>query len=162
MRVSVFGLGYVGCVTSACLADADHDVVGVDIDRDKVDMINRAVPPLVEPGLGDVLSKVVAAGRLHASASTEEGVKTTELALICVGTPGRASGQLDDSALDRVGVQIGRALRARTTPFSVVLRSTVVPGTTERVLLPAIATGTAGTSLRPLGIAVNPEFMREG
>jgi len=162
MRVSLFGLGYVGCVTSTCLAEAGHDVVGVDIDQDKVDMINRAVPPLVEPGLGDVLSKVVAAGRLRATASTEEAVKTTDLALICVGTPGRASGQLDDSALDRVGVQIGRALRARTTPFSVVLRSTVVPGTTERVLLPAIARGTAGTSFRPLGIAVNPEFMREG
>src|SRR5262245_19017670 len=105
-------------------------------------MINRAVPPLVEPGLGEVLSKMVAAGRLRATPSTEEAVKTTDLALSCVGTPGRASGQLDDSALD--GVQIGRALRARTRPFTVVLRSTVVPGATERVLLPAVASGTPG------------------
>ena len=162
MRVSVFGLGYVGCVTSTCLAEAGHDVVGVDVNQDKVDMINRAVPPLVEPGLGDVLSKVVESGRLRATPSTEEAVKATDLALICVGTPGRASGQLDDSALDRVGLQIGRALRSRTTPFTVVLRSTVVPGTTERVLLPAVARGTAGASFAPLGIAVNPEFMREG
>jgi GDP-mannose 6-dehydrogenase len=162
MRVSVFGLGYVGCVTSTCLAEAGHEVVGVDVNQDKVDMINRAVPPLVEPGLGELLTAVVKTGRLRATASTEEAVKATELALICVGTPGRVTGQLDATALDRVGWQIGRALRARKTPYSVVLRSTVVPGTTERVLLPAVARGTAGASFAPLGIAVNPEFMREG
>ncbi len=162
MRVSVFGLGYVGCVTSACLAEAGHEVVGVDVNREKVEMINAAIPPLVEPGLAELLAQVVEAKRLRATVSTEEAVNATDLALISVGTPSRANGQLDDTAIDRVGWQIGRALRARRTPYTVVLRSTVVPGTTEKVLLPAIARGTAGASFAPLGIAVNPEFMREG
>ena len=162
MRVSVFGLGYVGCVTSACLAAAGHEVLGVDVNRDKVDMINGAMPPLVEPGLGELLAEVVGAKRLQATMSSEEAVRATDLALICVGTPGRANGQLDATAVDRVGWQIGRALRSRRDPYTVVLRSTVVPGTTERVLLPALARGTGGTSFAPLGIAVNPEFMREG
>jgi GDP-mannose 6-dehydrogenase len=161
MRVSVFGLGYVGCVTSACLAEAGHEVVGVDVNREKVEMINAAVPPLVEPGLGELLTQVVGK-RLRATVSTEEAVNATDLALICVGTPSRSNGQLDDTAIDRVGWQIGRALRSRRTPYTVVLRSTVIPGTTEKVLLPAIARGTAAASFAPLGIAVNPEFMREG
>ena len=162
MRVSVFGLGYVGCVTSACLAKAGHEVVGVDVNEEKVGMINAALPPLVEPGLGELLADVVGRRRLRATNSVEEAVTATDLALLCVGTPGRATGQLDATAVDRVGWQIGRALRARRTPYTVVLRSTVVPGTTEKVLLPAIARAAAATSFAPLGIAVNPEFMREG
>ena len=162
MRVSVFGLGYVGCVTSACLAKAGHEVVGVDVNPEKVNMINAAVPPLVEPGLGELLADVVGQRRLRATISIEEAVNATDLAMICVGTPSRATGQLDATAVDRVGWQIGRALRSRRGPYTVVLRSTVVPGTTEKVLLPAIARAAAGTSFAPLGIAVNPEFMREG
>ena len=162
MRVSVFGLGYVGCVTSACLAQAGHETVGVDVNRDKVAMVNEGVPPLVEEGLAELLADVVSKKRLRATVSVDEAVNATDLALICVGTPSRVNGQLDATAVDRVGWQLGRALRSRRTPFTVVLRSTVVPGTTEKVLLPAIARGTAGASFPPLGIAVNPEFMREG
>ena len=161
MRVSVFGLGYVGCVTSACLAKAGHEVVGVDLNRDKVEMISAARSPIVEPGLGDVLAEVVFSGRLRATDSTEEAVQATDLALICVGTPGRGNGQLDTSAVERVGEEIGRALRDRDR-YTVVLRSTVLPGTTEKRLAPAIARG-AGRALEGwLGLAVNPEFMREG
>src|SRR5262245_37155225 len=108
MRVSVFGLGYVGCVTSAGLAKAGHEVVGVDINREKGDMINAAVSPLVEPGLGEVLSDVVGRGRLRATCSPEEAVQATDLALLCVGTPSRATGQIDTTAVDRAGWQIGR------------------------------------------------------
>jgi GDP-mannose 6-dehydrogenase len=161
MRVSVFGLGYVGCVTSACLAKVGHEVVGVDLNRDKVEMISEARSPIVEPGLGDVLAEVVFSGRLRATDSTDEAVQATDLALICVGTPGRGNGQLDTSAVERVGEEIGRALRGRDR-YTVVLRSTVLPGTTERRLAPAIARGAERALEGWLGLAVNPEFMREG
>ena len=161
MRVSVFGLGYVGCVTSACLAKAGHEVVGVDLNRDKVEMISAARSPIVEPGLGDLLAEVVFSGRLRATDSTDDAVQATELALICVGTPGRGNGQLDTSAVERVGEEIGRALRGRDR-YTVVLRSTVLPGTTEQRLAPAIARGAGRPLERWLGLAVNPEFMREG
>jgi GDP-mannose 6-dehydrogenase len=161
MRVSVFGLGYVGCVTSACLAKAGHEVVGVDLNRDKVEMISAARSPIVEPGLGDLLAEVVFSGRLRATDSTDDAVQATDLALICVGTPGRANGQLDTSAVERVGEEIGRALRGRDR-YTVVLRSTVLPGTTEKRLAPAIARGAERALEGWLGLAVNPEFMREG
>jgi GDP-mannose 6-dehydrogenase len=162
MRVSVFGLGYVGCVTAACLAKAGHQVIGVDITPDKVVMVNDAVPPVVEPGLGEVLAEVVWDKRLRAIASTENAVKETELALVCVGTPSRSNGRLDITAVDRVAHEIGAALASRSDPFTVVLRSTVLPGTTEQVFIPALLSG-AGRGLdASLSVAVNPEFMREG
>ncbi len=162
MRVNVFGLGYVGSVTAACLAKAGHEVIGVDIDEEKVAMINNGASPVVEPGLGALVAEVVTARRLRASISTPEAVRNATIGLICVGTPGRASGQLQVDALKRVGQEIGQALAERDDPYTVVLRSTVLPGTTERVLVPALHSG-AGRDLEPgLRIAVNPEFMREG
>ena len=161
MRVSIFGLGYVGCVTSACLAKAGHQVIGVDINPDKVAMVNAGTSPLVEPGLGELLAEVTAAGRLRATTSTDDGVSGSDLALICVGTPSRDNGQLDVDAIRRVAEGIGHRLRQHPRPYTVVLRSTVLPGTTESVLEPALR-GT-GTPLLPgLTVAVNPEFMREG
>jgi GDP-mannose 6-dehydrogenase len=162
MRVSVFGLGYVGCVTSAGFARVGHEVVGVDLSREKVEMINAALAPVVEPELGELLKDVVAAGRLRATVSPDEAVNATDLALICVGTPGRANGQLDISAIERVGREIGRALERRRTPYTVVLRSTALPGTAELVLAPAIAEGARREPGRWLRLGVNPEFMREG
>jgi len=161
MRVSVFGLGYVGCVTAACLAKAGHRVVGVDINPDKVAMVNSGVSPLVEPGLGELLAEVTKAGRLRASTSSDEAVRETDLALICVGTPGQDNGQLDVNAVRRVAEQIGQSLRSHPKPYTVVLRSTVLPGTTESVLLPALQ-GPGAVALPDLAVAVNPEFMREG
>jgi len=162
MRVSVFGLGYVGCVTGACLAKLGHEVLGVDINKDKVAMVNAAESPLVEPGLAELLREVVGKRQLRATTSTEEAVAGSDISLICVGTPSRPNGQLDVDAVERVGREIGHALRGRKETFTVVLRSTVLPGTTERVLLPALLAGTGeeyGPSMR---VAVNPEFMREG
>src|SRR6058998_937399 len=162
MRVNVFGLGYVGSVTAACLAKAGHEVIGVDIDEEKVAMINDGASPVVEPGLGAVMSEVVATRRLRGTISTPEAVRHATIGLVCVGTPGGPSGQLRVDALERVGHEIGRSLTAREEPYTVVLRSTVLPGTTERVLIPAIHAG-AGRELGPsLRVAVNPEFMREG
>jgi len=162
MNVSVFGLGYVGCVTAACLARAGHDVLGVDVNGEKVALVNAASPPIVESGLSELFTEVVGAGRLRATTASEDAVRCTDLALICVGTPGRASGQLNVGALERVGREIGQALRGRSAPFTVVVRSTVLPGTTDRVLTPALLEGAAGRLACPVGIAVNPEFMREG
>src|SRR5437867_6099557 len=131
MRVSVFGAGYVGSVTAACLARAGHKVVAVDVNPQKVDMINAGTSPVVERGLGELLAHVVGAGRLRATTSGAEAIDHSDLALICVGTPGRPNGRLDVDAVAGVAREIGRALRGRRRPFTVVLRSTVLPGTTE-------------------------------
>jgi GDP-mannose 6-dehydrogenase len=158
MRVSVFGLGYVGCVSAACFAKAGHDVVGVDVNGDKVDAINAGHSPIVEPGL-DALLRQVAGRGLRATRSAEEAIAASDLAMICVGTPSQPNGQLDVSALDRVAEAIGAAA-GRRADLKVVLRSTVLPGTTEQVLMPALVRGAKGKVLFRVG--VNPEFMREG
>ena len=162
MRISVFGLGYVGCVTAACFAKAGHEVVGVDVNPDKVAMINAGRSPVVEPGLGELIKEMVAMQRLRAVCSSEVAVQSTELALICVGTPARSNGTPDFSAVERVGEQIGRALRERNGDYIVVLRSTVLPGTTAAILQPALLAGAGPARQSELHIAVNPEFMREG
>ena len=162
MRVSVFGLGYVGCVTAACLAKTGHEVIGVDVNPDKVSLLNEARPPVVEAGLGGLLEEVVGEGRLRGTTDPKEAVEGSDVALICVGTPGRANGQPDVAAIERVGREIGLALAGREEPFTVVLRSTVLPGTTERVLLPSLFPGPLQGQRGPLRVAVNPEFMREG
>jgi len=161
MNVAVFGLGYVGCVTSACLAKAGHDVIGVDVNREKVEMINAGLSPIVEPGLAELLADVVGMGHLRATDSTAEAVRRTDLALICVGTPGRGNGQLDTGAVERVGEEIGRALAGRAR-YTVVLRSTVLPRTVEQRLVPALSRGAGRDIDGWLAVAVNPEFMREG
>ncbi|MGH9750054.1 MAG: nucleotide sugar dehydrogenase [Candidatus Polarisedimenticolia bacterium] len=158
MRVSVFGLGYVGCVTAVCLAKAGHRVIGVDVDPGKVSMLNDATPPVIEPGLADLLPEVVGSGRLRATTDAAGSVGDSEVALVCVGTPGGPGGRIDPGAVERVGREIARALRAHPRPYTVVLRSTVLPGTTRRLLLPALRE--AGEAAPR--IAVNPEFMREG
>jgi GDP-mannose 6-dehydrogenase len=162
MRVSVFGLGYVGCVTAACLARAGHSVIGVDVNPDKVESVARGQSPLVEPGLGDLIAEIVGQGRLSATPSAKDAVAGSDLALLCVGTPSRPNGQLDVSAVERVAEEIGRSLRAEPRPFTVVLRSTVLPGTTERVLFPALRAAAGAEAAGRVRVAVNPEFMREG
>ena len=159
MKVSVFGLGYVGCVSAACLARSGHDVVGVDVNPDKVGMINAGKSPIVEPGLEPLLARVVSEGRLRATADPAVAVRETDLALLCVGTPGLRHGQPSTDAIREVGAQIGHALHGRSGDFVVVLRSTSLPGTTEEVLLPAIRQANASARVR---VGMNPEFMREG
>jgi len=162
MRVSVFGLGYVGCVTAACLARAGHQVIGVDLNPDKVALLQHGQAPIVEPGLGELLSEARNAERLRATEASEEAVASSDVALICVGTPGRPNGQPSVDAIERVGQSIGRALRERARPYTVVLRSTVLPGTTEGVLVPALAATAGRRAARQIHVASNPEFLREG
>jgi GDP-mannose 6-dehydrogenase len=160
MKISVFGLGYVGCVSAASLARAGHEVIGVDVSPQKVSIINAGESPIVEPGLGDALAEAVQWGNLRATMDAAEAIEDSEAAILCVGTPGGPNGKLDGSALQTVGRQIGRALREKKErPFTVVLRSTVLPGTCERVLLPSLEDG---ERLSGVSVAVNPEFLREG
>ena len=161
MRVSVFGLGYVGCVSAACLAREGHEVIGVDLNDQKVEMLNQAQSPIVEPGLGDLLVDVVGRGRLRATTSCAEAVGATDLALVCVGTPSRPNGQIDTDALARVAAEIGEAIQRNPKPFVVVVRSTILPGTLDQVIAPALRAG-AGPAADKVKLAVNPEFMREG
>lgn len=160
--ISVFGLGYVGCVSAACFANAGYNVIGVDVNADKVDMINAGTSPIVEPGLAPLISDMVLSGRLRATTSCAEAIAGSDLAFICVGTPGNRNGQVGFQALDRVCWEIGMALREKEQAFTVVVRSTVLPGTTSGLVMKALLRG-AGSNTRPLlRVAMNPEFIREG
>jgi GDP-mannose 6-dehydrogenase len=161
MRVAVLGLGYVGCVTACCLARNGHEVIGVDVSADKVAMINTGLSPIIEPGLEELLTRVVQGGRLSATEDVERALAASDIALICVGTPDLGHGQQDLEALAHVAAAIGRACVARSQPLTVVLRSTVLPGTTARVLN-RVLTEEAQPGSAAIRIAVNPEFMREG
>jgi len=162
LRVAVFGLGYVGTVTAACLADLGHTVIGVDVVTSKVDALNAGSAPVIEPGLGELVRSGVARGRLSATSNAADAVSVSDIAVICVGTPSRASGDYDLSYIRRVTTEIGTAVRGRNGPYSVVLRSTVLPGTTDAVLPPLIAESLGGEGGANVGFAHNPEFLREG
>lgn len=162
MKVSVFGLGYVGCVSAAAFADDGHVVVGVDVVPDKVSAVNEGRSPIVEPGLGDLLQRGVQEGRLRATTSTEDAVRSTDLSLICVGTPSRKNGSLDLTYLTRVCHEIGEVLREKDDYHVVVVRSTVLPGTTHGVVIPTLEAASGKTYGEGFGVSVNPEFLREG
>ena len=162
MRVSVFGLGYVGSVSAAAFAADGHDVVGVDVNAGKVQAINEGRSPIVEPGLDDLLQRGAAERRLRATTDTGEAVHATDLSLICVGTPSRKNGSLDLTYLERVCEQIGEALAGKDDYHVVVVRSTVLPGTTHGVVIPALERTSGKKYGEGFGVAVNPEFLREG
>jgi GDP-mannose 6-dehydrogenase len=154
-RIAVFGTGYVGCVSAACLANLGHQVVGLDRDQYKVDAILDGRAPFYEPGLDELIAANVGAGRLTASTSPSEWLPHAEIVLICVGTPPLRSGDQDLTQLRRAVAEIAACAANRTTPLIVVVRSTVSPGTCEHVVMPMLS----GT---PCVVVSNPEFLREG
>jgi GDP-mannose 6-dehydrogenase len=162
MKVSVFGLGYVGSVSAASFAADGHTVVGVDVNPDKVASLNEGRSPIVEKGLDELIRENVANGRLRATTSTAEAVEATDLSLICVGTPSRKNGSLDLTYLERVAEQIGEALRTKNGHHVVCVRSTVLPGTTHDVVVPALERTSGKNYGTGFGVTVNPEFLREG
>jgi GDP-mannose 6-dehydrogenase len=162
MRVSVFGLGYVGSVSAASFAADGHDVIGVDVNPTKVDSLNDGRSPIVEPGLDELIRSTRQDGRLRATTGTAEAVHATDLSLLCVGTPSRRNGSLDLTYLERVSEQIGDALRDKASYHVVVVRSTVLPGTTHDVVIPALERRSGKKYGREFGVSVNPEFLREG
>ena len=165
MKVAVVGLGYVGTVTAACLASRGHHVWGVDVDAAKVDEIRSGRSPVTEPDLDALVSRTVADGRLRATTSGEDALDQADVSLVCVGTPSEARGGTDLSHVRRAIDDLVAALRATTPPASgrhtVVIRSTVPPGTVENVVTPALTDGLAGTQIA-IGAAMCPEFLREG
>ncbi|HEY3886856.1 MAG TPA: UDP-glucose/GDP-mannose dehydrogenase family protein [Vicinamibacterales bacterium] len=162
MNVSVFGLGYVGSVSAASFAADGHTVVGVDVNPAKVASLNEGRSPIVEKGLGDLIRENAANGRLRATTSTSDAVGNTDLSLICVGTPSRRNGSLDLTYLERVAEQIGEALKDKDRYHVVVVRSTVLPGTTHEVVIPALERTSGKKYGTGFGVTVNPEFLREG
>ncbi len=162
MRVSVFGLGYVGSVSAASFAADGHEVVGVDVNPEKVGAINEGRSPIVEPGLDALLKQGADGNKLRATTDTNEAVRETDLSLICVGTPSRKNGSLDLTYLERVCEQIGDAIRDKSAYHVVVVRSTVLPGTTHGVVIPALERHSGKKYGEGFGVAVNPEFLREG
>jgi GDP-mannose 6-dehydrogenase len=161
LRISVFGLGYVGAVSAGCLARRGHEVIGVDVNPRKVAAINAGEAPVLEPGLPEAIAEAVASGQLRATDNVAEAVGTTDVSLICVGTPSGSQGSIDLKALDRVCQDIGAALRADRR-HTVVVRSTVLPGTTEETVIPALERASGLTAGRDFGVAMNPEYLREG
>jgi GDP-mannose 6-dehydrogenase len=162
VRIAVFGLGYVGCTSAACLAARGNTVIGVDSNPDKVKMIAEGRSPVLEPGLPELVAENVACGRLRAVDNAQEAVAETELSLICVGTPSASNGSLDTDALKRVAWDIGSYLPDSPGRHTVVVRSTVLPGTTEEILVPILEEASNLVAGADFGVATNPEFLREG
>jgi GDP-mannose 6-dehydrogenase len=149
-------------VTAACLGDRGHDVIGVDVAPFKVKLLNEGKATIVEEGISELVQKTHAAGRLRATTSVADAVHASSISLICVGTPSQANGNLDLSYVERVCTQIGEALRDKPTWHAVVVRSTVFPGTTRELALPALERASGKKAGRDFGVSMNPEFLREG
>ncbi len=160
-RISVFGLGYVGTVCSACLAREGHRVIAVDVNRSKVDIISSGRSPIIEKDLEDLIAQGVAEEMLEATTDSREAILKSELSFICVGSPSNGNGSLDTSYLKRVSCDIGGALRSKSGYHIVVVRSTVLPGTVGNTVIPALEKTSGKRVGVDFGIAVNPEFMRE-
>jgi len=162
LRISVFGLGYVGTVSAACLAHDGHEVVGVDPVQTKVDLINQGQSPIIETDIGEILAATAKSGRLRAITDPAEGIRATELSFVCVGTPSQVNGNLDLRYIRRICEQIGEALKGKNTRHTVVIRSTILPGTMRKIVIPTLEEFSGKKSSVDFGVCNNPEFLREG
>lgn len=162
MRISIFGLGYVGAVSAGCLASDGHEVIGVDPNAIKVDLINRGVSPIVEKDIDEMIERTVAAGRLRATASVSQAVADSDLSLVCVGTPSQLNGNLDLSYVRRVCEEIGEAIRQKDSFHVVVARSTMLPGSMRSLVIPTLEQASGKKAGVDFGVCNNPEFLREG
>lgn len=160
--ISIFGLGYVGAVTAAVLADNGHRVIGVDVNASKVAMINAGRSPIIEAGLPELIEKGVASGRICATENGRQAVLDSDLTIMCVGTPSHTNGSLNLSYVQRVCQQIGRALSAKPTYHVVIARSTMLPGSTEELVIPILEEMAGKRAGIDFGVCFNPEFLREG
>jgi GDP-mannose 6-dehydrogenase len=162
MRISIFGLGYVGAVSAGCLAKDGHEVIGVDPSSAKVDLINSGSTPIIENDIGEIIAAAVKGGRLRATASVDEAVQGTEMSLICVGTPSQLNGSLDLRYIRRVCEEIGAAIRKKNDFHVVVARSTMLPGSMRSVVIPTLEEFSGKKAGQGFGVCINPEFLREG
>ena len=162
MKISMFGLGYVGVISSACLAKQGHDVIGVDPVDAKVDMINQGHSPIVEKDADELINSAVASGLLKAVKDPATAVAQTDISLVCVGTPSLANGDLDLSYIRRVCEQIGTAIKSKNNYHTVAIRSTMLPGSVRSTVIPALETCSGKKAGKDFGVCINPEFLREG
>ena len=162
MKISVFGLGYVGAVSCGCLSAIGHQVIGVDTNALKVRMINDGESPVVEDGINELISAAVKAGTLRATADVEDAVLNSEISLISVATPSNPNYTPNLTAIDAVIASIGAVIRKKNGPHTVVIRSTVQPGTTEDRILPLLLESSGRSIGNGLSLVFNPEFLREG
>jgi len=162
MRISVFGMGYVGAVSAACLARDGHDVVGVDVDPLKLELLRSGRSPIVEEGIQELTAKVVAAGKISVTDNVEDAVARSDLSFVCVGTPSSPNGSQDTAAVRRVMASIGSALARKTQFHTVVMRSTLQPGTMEEMVRPILEEHSGKVVDRDFGLCFQPEFLREG
>jgi len=160
--ISVFGLGYVGSVTATCLAHKGYSVIGVDLSPDKVEMLESGRSPIVEPRVAELAAESHSACRLHATTDSADAVMDTEISFLCVGTPGLRNGKLDLGHIGPVCEGIGRTLAKKNSFHLVVLRSTILPGTTQSIVVPTLEKASGKCMGKDFGVCVNPEFMREG
>jgi len=162
MRLAIFGLGYVGCVSAACFAKAGHQVVGVDVNPLKVEMINRGQSPIIEKDIDRLIAAAVESGRLRATTDARAAVYDSDVSLICVGTPSDENGGLNLHYIHNCASDIGQALKNHDAYHVVAVRSTVLPGTLEAKVIPALEEASGKKVGQHLGVCSNPEFLREG
>jgi GDP-mannose 6-dehydrogenase len=162
LKISIFGMGYVGTVSAGCLAMEGHEVIGVDPVRTKVDLINAGQCPIIEEDIGEIIAAMVKSGRLRATADQDEAIRQTELSFVCVGTPSQPNGNLDLSYIRRVCELIGRALKNKPARHTVVIRSTILPGTMLQIVIPTLEEYSGKKAGADFGVCNNPEFLREG
>jgi GDP-mannose 6-dehydrogenase len=162
MKISIFGLGYVGAVSLACLARDGHEVIGVDIDEAKLDLIAKGKTPVVEEGMVDLMAQAASAGRVRVTKDPQFAVAETDLSLVCVGTPSAPNGSQDQAAVLHLAREIGHAIGVKREPHVVVFRSTLVPGTVEGVLRPLIEEASGKRDGEGFFLCFQPEFLREG
>ena len=162
LSISVFGLGYVGSVSAACFSHAGHKVTGVDVSPLKVEMMASGRTPIVEARMAELVEEGHRTGLLQATTSAEAAIGNSEISFVCVGTPSMRNGKLDLTYVERVVHEIGLALKKKKSPHVVVLRSTVLPGTTESLVIPTLEKASGGQAGKDFTVCYNPEFMREG
>ena len=162
MRISIFGLGYVGAVSLACLARDGHSVIGVDIDNAKLELIRDGKTPVVEEGMVDLMAQVAASGRVRVTTDVIQAVLDSEVSLICVGTPSAPNGSQDQSAIIKLTHDLGRAMRGKADGHVFVFRSTLVPGTVEEALRPLVERESGKREGEDFHVCFQPEFLREG
>lgn len=162
MKISIFGMGYVGAVSAGCLATDGQEVIGVDPNPTKVELINRGLTPIIEKDIGEMIQTAVGKGTLRATTSVAEAVTGSDISLICVGTPSQLNGNLDLSYVRRVCEEIGQALRDKDSFHVVVARSTMLPGSMRNVVIPTLEQSSDKVAGRDFGVCNNPEFLREG
>ena len=162
MKVSIFGLGYVGTVSAGCLAKEGHEIIGVDPVKTKVQLINAGQSPIIERDIDEIITQAVKVGQLRATDDTAQAIRDTELSFVCVGTPSQINGNLDLTHVRNVCEQIGHALQHKSVRHIVVIRSTILPGTMRRVVIPVLEEISGKKAGTGFGICNNPEFLREG